>query len=118
MTSQLAKSVRTTLKSVFPNTLIKEEEYIIYKGQKLFFDFYLPTVNLYVEVQGSQHSHFSSHFYEDKQAFVAAKRRDKLKEEWCDLNEHTLIKVNYDEIPISEEDLLRRISEAQNGRTN
>lgn len=115
MISQLAKSVRETLKEAFPNSLIKEEEYINYKGQRLFFDFYIPTVNLYVEVQGSQHSSFSKHFYADKSAYSAAKRRDKLKEEWCDLNDFTLVQVDYTEVPISVDQLLLKVLEAQNG---
>jgi len=113
--STISKSVQKTLEVVFPNSVIKEEEYIVYKGQRLFFDFYLPSHNLYVEVQGSQHSQFSSFFHADKKAFSAAKRRDKLKEEWCDLNDYTLVKVEYNEIPISVEKLIERISEAQNG---
>lgn len=115
MISLLAKSVRETLNSAFPNTLVKEEEYIPYKGQKLFFDFYLPSLNLYVEVQGIQHTEFNSHFYNDAAAFRAAKKRDRLKKEWCSLNDVTLVCINYDEIPISVADLLRKVSEAQNG---
>jgi len=113
MISLLAKSVRETLNSAFPNTLVKEEEYIPYKGQKLFFDFYLPSLNLYVEVQGIQHTEFNSHFHGDAAAFRAAKKRDLLKKEWCSLNDVTLVCINYDEIPISVADLLRKVSEAQ-----
>jgi len=115
MISQLAKDVRSALRQAFPNSLIKEEEYINYKGQRLFFDFYLPSHNLYVEVQGSQHEKFSGHFHEDKAAFKAAKRRDQLKVEWCDLNDFTLVRINHNEIPISPQDLLAKIREGQNG---
>ena len=81
MISQLAKSVLQSLKEALPNTLVKEEEYVNYKGQRLFFDFYLPTLNLYVEVQGIQHTEFNKHFHGDAAAFRSQKKRDKLKKE-------------------------------------
>lgn len=116
MISSLAKDVRNSLELALPNTLIKSEEYVNYKGHKLFFDFYLPSLNIFVEVQGSQHTEFSEHFHGSATAFRAAKQRDRLKVEWCDLNDYTLVKVNFDEIPISPDALLTKILEAQNGR--
>ena len=115
MPSQLAKDVRQALSKAFPNTLLKEEEYINYKGHKLFFDFYLPSLNVYVEVQGSQHTEFTKHFHGIAAVFRAAKKRDALKVEWCDLNDSTLVRINYNEIPISVDDLLNKIAEAQDG---
>lgn len=115
MRSQLAKSVLETLTQALPNTLVKEEEYVSYKGQRLFFDFYLPSLNIYVEVQGVQHTEFNSHFHGDAASFRAAKQRDRLKKEWIDLNDFTLVCVNHDEVPMTPETMLARISEAQNG---
>jgi very-short-patch-repair endonuclease len=115
MISLLAKSVRETLAQAFPNTTIKEEEYINYKGHRLFFDFYLPSLNVYVEVQGIQHTEFNSHFHGDAAAFRAAKVRDRLKREWCDLNDFTLVCINYDEIPVGVGEMLAKVSESQNG---
>ena len=111
MKSQLAKSVLESLLKAFPNTLIKEEEYVSYKGQRLFFDFYLPTLNVYVEVQGIQHTEFNKHFHQSAASFRAAKKRDRLKEEWCQDNGFTLVQINYDEVPIDPAELLRRIAE-------
>jgi len=113
MISQLAKSVRESLKKALPNTLLKEEEYVSYKGHRLFFDFYLPTLRLYVEVQGVQHTEFVEHFHKDASAYRAQKKRDALKKEWCVLNDETLLCINHDEIPISTADLLSKIEEAQ-----
>ena len=115
MISFLAKSVRETLEEAFPNTLINDEEYINYKGQRLFFDFYLPSLKIYVEVQGIQHTEFNRHFHSDAAAFRAAKLRDRLKVEWCHLNDFTLVIINYDEVPISAADLLQKITGAQDG---
>jgi len=116
MISQLAKSVRESLSKAFPHALIKEEEYVSYKGQRLFFDFFIPALGVYVEVQGIQHTEFNRHFHGDAAAYRAAKKRDRLKEEWCELNDLTLVQVNYDEIPIEHTELLRRVEEVQNGR--
>lgn len=113
MISHLAKNVLESLKQALPNTLIKNEEYVNYKGQRLFFDFYLPTLNLYIEVQGIQHTEFSKYFHGDAASFRAQRKRDALKVEWCSLNDMTLLCIHYDEIPISASDLLLRIQEAQ-----
>lgn len=115
MISHLAKSVRETLTEAFPNTPIREEEYVSYEGHRLFFDFFLPAYGLYIEVQGIQHTQFSRHFHGDAAAFRAQKKRDLLKQEWCDLNDTTLVAVNYDEIPITVGDLLEKIRNAQDG---
>jgi hypothetical protein len=115
MISLLAKSVRESLKEAFPNTLVKEEEYVNYQGHRLFFDFFIPDLSVYVEVQGIQHTEFNKHFHGTAAAFRAAKRRDALKKEWIDLNDATLVCVNHDEVPISSAALLNRIQEVQNG---
>jgi len=114
MTSHLAKSVLESLQKALPNLLIKHEEYVEFQGQRLFFDFYLPTLNLYVEVQGQQHTSFNKHFHKDAMAFKGQKKRDKMKKEWCDLHDNTLLRINFDEIPITTEDILIKIEEAQN----
>lgn len=114
MISQLAKNVLESLQKALPNIPIKQEEYVNHKGQRLFFDFYLPSLRLYVEVQGVQHTEFNKHFHNDAAAFRGQKKRDALKREWCDLNDQTLLCINYDEIPITTGDLLTRIEEAQN----
>ncbi len=107
--------MRQSLKQALPNTLIKDEKYVSYKGNRLFFDFYLPSLNIYVEVQGVQHSKFNKHFHNSAASFRAQKKRDKLKQEWCELYDYTLVTINYDEVPIEIEALLNKIEEAQNG---
>ena len=115
MPSLLAKSVLVSLQTALPNTPIRDEEYINYKGTKLFFDFYLPSLDVYIEVQGVQHTKFNKHFHSSAAAFRGQKKRDRLKKEWVELNEHILVCLNYDEIPIDAVDLLTRITEAQDG---
>lgn len=115
MVSLLAKSVLQTLKELFPNTRINDEHYVNYSGQRLFFDFYIPSLNLLFEVQGVQHLEFSKYFHGTAEAFKAAKKRDRLKVEWCDINDMALVIVDHKEIPISKDGLLRKIEEAQHG---
>jgi hypothetical protein len=72
-------------------------------------------LRLLIEVQGVQHEEFSRHFHGTAEEFKAAKKRDRLKAEWCELNDLTLVCINHNEIPITKEDLLRKIEEAQRG---
>ena len=113
MISLLAKSVLQTLKQAFPNTRINPELYVNYNGQKLFFDFHLPTLNIVVEVQGVQHTEFNPHFHGSAEKFKAQRKRDRIKVEWCDLEDMALVCVNHDEVPIEVPDLLKKIEEAQ-----
>lgn len=115
MISKLAKSVRETLNLAFPNTLIKEEYYVNYRGTRLFFDFHLPTLDILVEVQGRQHYEFVEHFHSDAASWRAHQKRDRLKKEYAVNEEQTLVTIDYDEIPITTTDLLVRIDTAQNG---
>jgi len=115
MPSQLAKSVLASLTEAFPNTLIKDEEYVNYEGVRLFFDFYIPDLDVYIEVQGEQHTQFNKHFHASAAAFRGQKKRDRLKKEWIHDNDHVLVCVNYDEIPMDSTVLLGRILEAQDG---
>ena len=115
MTSLLAKSVLKVLRQALPNTRINEEYYINYNGQKLFFDFHVPNLNIVIEVQGVQHTEFNKHFHGSAENFKASKKRDRMKSEWCDINDITLVSINHDEIPIDLDDLLQKIEDAQGG---
>jgi hypothetical protein len=115
MASLLSKSVLRSLKQAFPNTRINSEYYVNYVGQKLFFDFHLPSLSIVVEVQGVQHTEFSPHFHGTAENFKAAQKRDRLKAEWCDINDMVLVCVHHLEIPVGVPELLRKIEEAQSG---
>lgn len=85
-----------------------------FRGERLFFDFYIKELSLYVEVQGQQHTSFVKHFHSDKEAFNKQKYRDNLKRIWVEEDGSCLIRVNYDE-DITEELLLKKISRALDG---
>jgi len=70
--SIIADKIGGILDNMFPRLLaprITKEIYIHYKGQKLFFDFYVKEIGVYVEVQGRQHTEFVKHFHGNKEAF-------------------------------------------------
>lgn len=87
---------REIIKEIYPNCALCEEVPIeIQKGKKLYFDFYIPTLNLAIEVHGQQHYSFNSYHFENKVAWLLAKANDKKKKEWCELNKIALVELKY-----------------------
>ncbi len=98
--SIIANKVYDILNEMFPRLSaprIVREIYINYKGQKLFFDFLVKELGVYVEVQGRQHLEFVKHFHGDKEAFKAQKMRDNLKIQYVEENDKCLVRFNYNE---------------------
>ena len=98
---------------MFPGDIILEE--VALPGSStgniktLFVDFLIETYRLGIEVHGEQHYKYNSHFYKNKSDFFLALKRDRIKKEWCELNN-----VLYIELPYSEDDneWRRRIKES------
>jgi very-short-patch-repair endonuclease len=112
--SNLAKRVYYLLLQAFPHIAIYQEYYCRFKGQPLYFDFYIREYSLLFEVQGQQHYQYTEHFHQDKQGFLDSKRRDNLKKEYCESRGYTLIEIRFDEKLETPEDLIKKIKEAQN----
>ena len=69
--SKLHLKARSILKDIFPTVQILEEVAApITRTEKLFFDFYLNTVKLVVEVHGQQHYKFNTMFHTSAQDFA------------------------------------------------
>jgi very-short-patch-repair endonuclease len=69
---------------------------------KLRFDFYIPNMNLCIELDGRQH--FESHeFFGGEITFKERKLRDKIKNEYCKENNIKLLRVPYTKFDIIEE---------------
>lgn len=105
------------LEQLFPANPIKQvfcEHYINYKSQKLYFDFYIKKLDVFIEVQGQQHTKFVKHFHQDRKAFLKQKERDNLKRIWIEENDFHLVRINYDE-EITEELILKKIEKAMEG---
>ena len=96
--SQLHSKARQILYNKFNNTLVLEEVAIYPQWRTiLYLDFYIPLLNLAIEVNGEQHYKFIQQFHRSKINFFHSRRRDIVKKEWCDTNNITLITLNYNE---------------------
>jgi len=100
--SKLHARARQVLTTEFPYDTIYEE--LTLPGSKderqtktLSADFFVPTRQLMVEVQGEQHYKFNSHFFENKLEFFRAQARDRLKKDWCELNKFMLVQLPFNE---------------------
>ena len=96
--SKLHILARNLLKEIFPFSNVYEE--VELSGTRitknLVADFYLPTQQLIIEVQGQQHYKYGF-FHGTKIEFFRAKQRDLNKKLWCEIN-----KIGFVELPYSE----------------
>ena len=98
--SQLHKNARILIENIFKTAQIKEEVQIeVKKNKRLYLDYYLPLYRLAIEINGKQHSSYSDFFSKNPLNFIKQKINDKLKQDWCELNNITLIRLNYSEEP-------------------
>jgi hypothetical protein len=112
--SKIADKIYEILNEIFPRLSaprVTKEIYVNYKGQKLFFDFFIVECSMYVECQGEQHSKFVKHFHSDREAFTTQKMRDNLKIQYVNEENKCLIRFNYDE-EITKDLVLYKINSA------
>jgi len=110
--SKLSDKIYDLLKEVFPHNIIIKEHYINYKGNRLFFDFYIKDLDIVFECQGRQHAEFIKHFHQDRDGFFESKKRDNLKIEYTEINKIPFITIDYYE-KVTKNVLLKRIIKAQ-----
>jgi len=78
---------RQLIKTIYPTMQILEEVPIYTrKSEVLYLDFYIPLIKKCIEVHGEQHYKFTPHYHSNKLAFLKGQKRDKDKEQWCDIN--------------------------------
>jgi hypothetical protein len=94
-----------------PHRRVFSEYFVNYKGSRLFFDFFIKELNLFVEVQGRQHVEFVKHFHNDVKAFYNQKYRDNLKIEYVQEKNKCLIRL-YDTEKITEGLIRKKINKA------
>tara|TARA_R110000824_G_scaffold327224_2_gene514137 strand:+ start:2757 stop:3182 length:426 start_codon:yes stop_codon:yes gene_type:complete len=63
----------------------------------LYLDFYIPSLDLAIEVHGEQHYNFSSHFHGSRRKFLKARANDRDKITWCELNGIFIAILSYKE---------------------
>lgn len=89
---------RAVLARIYPNDRTHEEVQLPgCQGQKLFLDFFLPLRRLAVEVQGEQHTKFIPHFHGTMAGFLASLKRDRVKRQWCEMNEMVFVTLPHTE---------------------
>ncbi len=108
--SRLADEMFSLLKETFPHTKIQKEHTIRHAGKTLYVDFFLPLFFIAVEVHGRQHDVFVKHFHGDAAGWKSHKNRDRVKEEWADLNGITYIVIREEDKPRTRKEMLRRCS--------
>ena len=92
--SGLHLSARKVLRTQFPHSSIYEEVSIL--GTGLIADFFIPDLKVMVEIHGQQHYKFIKHFHKTQAGFVASQKRDRLKQEWCALNDVVYVELPFD----------------------
>lgn len=104
------------LKSSYEELIIKilTENNIIYEKEKTFneckdkrelpFDFYIPELNLLIEMQGEQHFK-EVPFWGGKEGLIKRLHHDELKKQFCENNNYKLLRIKYNE------DIEQRINE-------
>jgi hypothetical protein len=91
-------TARASIISIFPTLQVLEEVPIpLRKSETLYLDFYLPLKKICFEVHGEQHYKFIPFYHTTVLNFLKAQKRDKQKQEWCELNSIQYIPLSYNE---------------------
>jgi len=89
---------RDLIKDAYPTMQILEEVPIhIRKSEVLYLDFYIPLLKKCIEVHGEQHFKFVPFYHSTMLNFLKAQKRDKEKQEWCEINRIKYIDLSYNE---------------------
>lgn len=96
--SSLHLQARKLIASTYPTLQILEEVPItIRKNEILYLDFYLPLKKICFEVHGEQHYKFIPFYHNNILNFLKAQKRDREKQEWCEINNIKYVDLPYDE---------------------
>lgn len=93
--SSLHLSARELIIKRFPYSSIYEEVSLL--GVGLVADFFIPDLKVLIEVHGEQHYKFVKRFHKTNGGFNASKKRDKMKQEWCELNDIIYVELPFDQ---------------------
>ena len=112
MASNFEEGTLSLLKGAFPSAKIVSQHSVSYMGSQLFFDFYLPALNILIECQGEQHYKFVTHFHGTQAEYKEAARRDQLKREWAKQQGIPLLEIKFNERPETSMELFKMIHKA------
>ncbi len=111
--SKGAEELLEIVRELFPNQRVELEHNVVSQGA-LFLDIYLPRLNIAFEYDGVQHFEYNEHFHGNKENFLKARRRDNEKDEQCEQQGITLIRVAYNE-EMTKELVLGKLEKMING---
>lgn len=96
--SSLHLQTRDLLKIVYPTLQVLEEVPIpLRKNETLYLDFYIPLKKVCIEVHGEQHFKFVPFYHTTVFNFLKSQKRDREKQEWCEINNIQYIGLRFDE---------------------
>lgn len=89
-------TARQMILDIYPTLQLLEEVPIyIHRGDTLYLDFYLPLKKICIEVHGEQHYKFIPFYHNTTLNFLKAQKRDREKQEWCEINSIKYIALPY-----------------------
>jgi hypothetical protein len=90
--SKMQFNVKQFVKKYWANDIVFEEFPVV--GTRMSLDLYNANKNIAIEVQGIQHLKHTPFFHgKSKTAFLSQIRRDNDKQDFCKLNEITLVEI-------------------------
>jgi hypothetical protein len=96
--SGLHLQARELFKLAYPTLQVLEEVSIpLRKNNILYLDFYIPLKKICFEIHGEQHFKFVPFYHTNMLNFHKAQKRDREKQEWCELNSIKYVVLSYDE---------------------
>lgn len=96
--SSLHLNARELISKVYPTLQILEEVPInLRRGETLYLDFYLPLKKVCFETHGEQHYKFVQFYHNNMLNFLKSQKRDREKQEWCEINNIKYIVLPYNE---------------------
>lgn len=59
------------------------------------FDFYIPSLNIVIEVDGQQHFSYNKYFHKKREDYLEARERDRQKNSYCLAHHIKLYRIPY-----------------------
>lgn len=118
MGSKFENHIYNCLKELFPYTRITRQAYVKYKHKKLFFDFYIKGLGIYIECQGEQHHKYVKHFHGNMFGFWGSQERDRLKLDYVCSKGGVMVYLDYNKhLNLTSDELMEVIYDAYQDRS-
>lgn len=96
--SKMHRLIRGYIKQLFPGWIYVENSWIKIEDRDLELDIYItgPLVKMIIEIDGRQHDEYVERFHGNRFEFEDQQYRDKLKEEYAEINDILFLRVKED----------------------